>query len=265
MLTQRLLAHVPLLLHPNPQRAAIIGLGSGVTLGSALTHRLDRRRWCSRSHREVVEASHFFDAREPSALADPRTRLVVGDGRTHLLLASEPTTSSCPSRPTRGWPASRRCSRAILRGREGAAGARRRAVPVGAHLRHQRGRSAVDRRDLPRRCFPMGRCGCRRCRRAAGGLDRAARWRLGGIAAAWQRPGVAADLASVGARSPLAVLSAFVAEGAALKAWADGEPGPDRRPGAPRILGAAQRLRRRRVRQRPAAAGTGRFDHPGRR
>ena len=38
MLTQRLLAHVPLLLHPNPQRAAIIGLGSGVTLGSALTH-----------------------------------------------------------------------------------------------------------------------------------------------------------------------------------------------------------------------------------
>ena len=33
-------AHVPLLLHPNPKRAAIIGLGSGVTLGSALTHPL---------------------------------------------------------------------------------------------------------------------------------------------------------------------------------------------------------------------------------
>ena len=33
MLTQRLLAHVPLLLHPNPKRVAILGLGSGVTLG----------------------------------------------------------------------------------------------------------------------------------------------------------------------------------------------------------------------------------------
>ena len=42
MLTQRMLAHVPLLLHPNPQRAAILGLGSGVTLGSALTHPIQR-------------------------------------------------------------------------------------------------------------------------------------------------------------------------------------------------------------------------------
>ena len=38
MLTQRLLAHLPLLLHPRSSRVAILGLGSGVTLGAALKH-----------------------------------------------------------------------------------------------------------------------------------------------------------------------------------------------------------------------------------
>jgi len=48
--------------------------------------------------------------------------------------------------------------------------------------------------------------------------------RVAGIAAAWQRPGVAEDLASVGALDPFAVTSLFVAQGAALRGWADGAP-----------------------------------------
>ena len=60
MLTQRLLAHVPLLLHPDPKRVAILGLGSGVTLGSALTHPLDGAEVLEISP-QVVEASHYFD------------------------------------------------------------------------------------------------------------------------------------------------------------------------------------------------------------
>jgi len=38
MLTQKLIAHLPLLLHGNPKEVGIIGLGSGVTLGAALSH-----------------------------------------------------------------------------------------------------------------------------------------------------------------------------------------------------------------------------------
>ena len=41
MLTQKLLAHLPLLLHPNPREVAIVGLGSGVTLASALVHSIE--------------------------------------------------------------------------------------------------------------------------------------------------------------------------------------------------------------------------------
>src|SRR5919106_479572 len=61
MLTQRLLAHVPLLLHPDPKRVAILGLGSGVTLGSALRHPVERADVREISP-EVVEASRHFDA-----------------------------------------------------------------------------------------------------------------------------------------------------------------------------------------------------------
>ncbi len=85
MLTQRLLAHVPLLLHPNPRRVAIIGLGSGVTLGSALTHPIERVDTIEIS-REVIEASHHFDSENGRALEDARSKLIVGDGRSHMML-----------------------------------------------------------------------------------------------------------------------------------------------------------------------------------
>ena len=48
--------------------------------------------------------------------------------------------------------------------------------------------------------------------------------RIEGIAAAMQRPGVAEDLASVGVKGPFSVTSLFVAQGAALKAWAGDAP-----------------------------------------
>ena len=71
MLTQKLLAHVPLLLHPNPRRAAIVGLGSGITLGAALRHDVEAVDVLEISP-EVVEASSFFAAEHGGALDDPR-------------------------------------------------------------------------------------------------------------------------------------------------------------------------------------------------
>ena len=100
MLTQRLLAHVPLLLHPAPKTVAVLGLGSGVTLGSALTHPVDRVDVLEISP-EVVEAARFFDPENGSALRDPRARVVLGDGRTHILLGHQQydTIISEPSNP----------------------------------------------------------------------------------------------------------------------------------------------------------------------
>ena len=82
-LTQRLLAHVPLLLHPAPKDVLVIGLGSGVTLGSALRHPILRADTVEISP-EVVEASRFFREANGNALADPRSHLMLLDGRTWL-------------------------------------------------------------------------------------------------------------------------------------------------------------------------------------
>ncbi len=89
MLTQRLLGLLPVLLHGHAQDLCVIGLGSGVTVGSALAAGTVRRADVIEISPEVVEASHFFDRENGGALAKPGVRLIVGDGRSHLLLTSE--------------------------------------------------------------------------------------------------------------------------------------------------------------------------------
>ena len=86
MLTQRLLAHVPLMLHGSAKRVAIVGLGSGVTAGSALTHPVDRVDLLEISP-EVVDAAAWFATENRGVLKDPRVRLVLGDARSHFRLA----------------------------------------------------------------------------------------------------------------------------------------------------------------------------------
>ena len=104
MLTQKTLAHLPLLLHEDPEVVCIIGLGSGGTLASALTHPVNAVDVLEISP-EVVAASRLFAATGRSPLDDPRTRrLIVADGRTHLALSSR-TYDVIISQPrTRGWP-----------------------------------------------------------------------------------------------------------------------------------------------------------------
>ena len=86
MLTQRLLGLLPVLVHGNAQEIAVIGLGSGVTVGSALAAGTVRRADVIEISPEVVAASRFFDRESGSVLQQPAVRLIVGDGRSHLLL-----------------------------------------------------------------------------------------------------------------------------------------------------------------------------------
>lgn len=103
MLTQRLLAHLPLLLHSAPKNVLVIGLGSGVTVGSALTHPIESLAAVEISE-AVTEASSFFDELSHRPARDPRFRLVVGDGRHHLLL-SDGQYDVIISEPSNPWMA----------------------------------------------------------------------------------------------------------------------------------------------------------------
>lgn len=224
MLTQRLLAHVPLLLHPEPRTVAVLGLGSGVTLGSALRHPVTRVDVLEIS-REVVEASRFFEAENHGALADPRTRLILGDGRTHLMLGRT-RYDVVISEPSNPWMA----GLASLFTREFFASVRERLAPGGIFCQwaHTYDISAEDLRSVVATflsVFPDGTLWL------VGegdlllvGSTTPIEPRLGDLARHWSRPGVAADLASVGAREPFALLSAFVTGGEALARYAAGAP-----------------------------------------
>jgi spermidine synthase len=224
MLTQRLLAHVPLLLHPSPARVAILGLGSGVTLGSALTHPIQRADVLEIS-REVTDAARFFDAENHRAMVDPRTRLILGDGRTHLLLTSE-HYDVIVSEPSNPWMA----GIASLFTREFFEAARDRLAPGGilCQWAHTYDISTRDLQSIAATfvsVFPDGTLWL------VGdgdvlfiGSNAPIEPRLEDVPRAWQRPGVAADLASVGATHPMHVLSLFVAQRPALAQWAGDAP-----------------------------------------
>ena len=229
MLTQALVAHLPLLVHAAPRRVAVVGLGSGVTVGAALTHPVDAVDVIEISP-EVVEASRFFEAENHRALADPRTRLIVGDGRSHLRLARS-AYDVIVSEPSNPWIA----GVAALFTREYFAEARARLAPGGVFCQWANAYniSDADLRAIAatfRAVFPgavaflvgehdvllVGAVS------AEATADGSAPVALARIAAAWTREKAVADLARYGVRTPFALLSLAVAGPEELTAYADG-------------------------------------------
>jgi spermidine synthase len=94
--TQLLLGHLPLLA-ADARRVAVVGWGSGVTVGAVLTHAVESVD-AFEIEPAVVEASRHFEPENGKPLEDPRVRLVLGDARTELerrgpydLIISEPS------------------------------------------------------------------------------------------------------------------------------------------------------------------------------
>jgi spermidine synthase len=222
MLTQKLVAHLPLLLHPNPRRVAIVGLGSGVTLGAALSHPIERADVIEISP-EVVEASRFFAAENHDALADPRTHLIVGDGRSHLLLSTE-QYDAIISEPSNPWIA----GVAALFTREFFEGARARLAPGGiiCQWAHTYTISERDLRSIVATftsVFPNGTAWMVNDNDVlmVASTDPVVPL-LGNIEAHWKRGDAAKNLAEVGAMEPFSVLSLFAAGPADLARYGAG-------------------------------------------
>jgi len=224
VMEDKLLAHLPLLLHENPKSVYIIGLGSGVTLGAALTHPIERAV-VSEISPEVVAASNAFTAENHEALHDPRTRLVVGDGRSHLLLSGE-QYDVIISEPSNPWMA----GVSTLFTRQFFAAARSRLRPGGilCQWAHTYNISDADLRSIVATFlseFPdgsawlVGESDLLLIGSTAppGALE-------GGVARAWARPGVAADLAEVDIHDPFSVLTLFVARGMDLRRFTGDAP-----------------------------------------
>ena len=82
---QRRQAHLPLLLHPAPERVAFVGVATGITPGAALDHSAVRRVTAVELSPAVVEAARdHFAAENGGLVGDPRADVVTEDGRTYL-------------------------------------------------------------------------------------------------------------------------------------------------------------------------------------
>jgi spermidine synthase len=100
VVTQRFIAHVPMLLHPAPRRVLIIGWGAGATAASAALYPLETLE-CVEIEPAVFEAASFFSELNEALRNDDRFRMAFRDGRNHLLRDREPwdVIVSEPSNP----------------------------------------------------------------------------------------------------------------------------------------------------------------------
>ncbi|MBU8869370.1 MAG: fused MFS/spermidine synthase [Gemmatimonadales bacterium] len=78
---QIMAAHVPSLLHPDPQKVLVIGVGVGQTAGRFLLHDVDRLD-CVDIERDIFPfiVRHF----DSDWMTDPRVQLIPDDGRTYM-------------------------------------------------------------------------------------------------------------------------------------------------------------------------------------
>ena len=83
MATQTLLAHAPLLFHPDPENVMVLGLASGITAGEVL-HYPVRQLDILEINEQSVDASRFFKPWNNNVLESPKTRLILQDGLAHL-------------------------------------------------------------------------------------------------------------------------------------------------------------------------------------
>jgi spermidine synthase len=224
MLTQKMLAHVPLLLHPEPSDVLVIGLGSGVTVGSALVHPVGSIDVVEISP-EVVEASDHFVNENRHALEDVRTRLIVGDGRSHLKLSSK-RYDLIVSEPSNPWMA----GVAALFTREFFDLARTRLASGGLMCQwaHTYDISAADLRSIVATftsAFPQTAAWL------VGngdllllGSEQPIEPMLAEVERSWSRPGVAEDLATVSVSDQFSVLSLYAGGREELQKYAGNAP-----------------------------------------
>ena len=222
MLTQKTLADLPMLLHAGPRRICIIGLGSGVTLASALLHPSTSVDVVEISP-QVAEAARLFSDDNHRALDNPRTHLILGDGRTHLTL-SDQHYDVIISEPSNPWMA----GVAALFTREFLTAVRARLAPGGilCQWAHTYNISGDDLRSIVATfasVFPNGTMWLM----GDGdlllvGSNGADGLHLENIAANWDRPNVAADLRAAAAYEPFALFSSYIAGPSEIQRYGSG-------------------------------------------
>jgi spermidine synthase len=103
MTLQRLLGHLPALLHPNPKSVLIVGCGAGVTAGSFVPHpEVERITLCEIEPLIPPASGRYFARENNGVMADRRTRVAIDDAR-HFILTTKEKFDIVTSDPIHPW------------------------------------------------------------------------------------------------------------------------------------------------------------------
>lgn len=84
---QKLLAHLPLLVHRAPQEVLIVGFGSGSTSGATMLHPVKTE--CVELQRLETITAQFFTHLNRNVLFNPHFKIHINDGRNFLLMTEK--------------------------------------------------------------------------------------------------------------------------------------------------------------------------------
>ncbi len=103
MRLQRMLGHLPALIHPNPQSVLIVGFGAGVTAGTFVVHpTIKNITICELEPLIPPTSTQYFQRENYNVLNDPRTKIYYDDAR-HFILTSKEKFDIITSDPIHPW------------------------------------------------------------------------------------------------------------------------------------------------------------------
>jgi len=103
MRLQRMLAHLPALLHPKPRSVLVVGFGAGVTAGTFVSYPdIKKIVICEIEPLIPQAADRYFGRENNEVLREPRTTIVYDDAR-HFILTSRDKFDIITSDPIHPW------------------------------------------------------------------------------------------------------------------------------------------------------------------
>jgi spermidine synthase len=103
MRLQRMLGHLPALIHQGPESVLVVGFGAGVTAGTFVVHpEVKNITICEIEPLIPQASSKYFAAENHNVFHDPRTRMVYDDAR-HFVLTTNEKFDIITSDPIHPW------------------------------------------------------------------------------------------------------------------------------------------------------------------
>jgi len=100
-LSQLMTGYIPMLFHPTGERAAVIGLGTGMTSKAVAAFQV-REVEVLEIEPAIREATKFFNDRNGKILENPRVRVIPTDGRNYIL-ATPKVYDVIAAEPSNPW------------------------------------------------------------------------------------------------------------------------------------------------------------------